>query len=159
MILIFLQKKLGSQSVKIKSSVGEFQGLILYTFFKGCQHPGGSFIYWVHVTSPTCKANVQSTKTSHAWNDIVSKNHERKKGYILSEIPQWKVLAGTEFWTCDPPPPQIFFDLQLHLPYRIWPFSWLHTVEPHWSGQYSGGPLCSSNQQTVWRLSRLSQSL
>ena len=27
---------------------------------------------------------------------------------------------------------------------------WLHTVRPHSSGQYSGGPLCSSCQQAVW---------
>ena len=27
---------------------------------------GGSFIYWAHVTSLTCKANVQSTNSSHA---------------------------------------------------------------------------------------------
>ena len=32
----------------------------------------------------------------------------------------------------------------------IWPFSWLHTVGPHSSGQYSGGPLCSSHQQAIW---------
>ena len=26
-------------------------------------------------------------------------------------------------------PTQIFFALQMYLPYRIWPFSWLHTVK------------------------------
>ena len=36
-----------------------------FYFQKGCQHPGGSFIYWALVTSLTCKANVQSTYTSH----------------------------------------------------------------------------------------------
>ena len=38
------------------------------------------------------------------------------------DIPQWKVPAGTEFQTCDPPT-QISFDLQ---PYRICSFSWFH---------------------------------
>ena len=51
--------------------------------------------------------------------------------------PQQRVLAGTKFWTCDLLT-QIFFKLQPYLPYRIWPFSWLHTVRPHSSGQYSG---------------------
>ena len=39
--------------------------------FKGCHHPGGSFIYWAHVPSLTSKANVQSTITSQTWIDIV----------------------------------------------------------------------------------------
>ena len=65
------------------------------------------------------------------------------------EIPQQRVLAGTEFQTSDLPT-QNFFDLQPYLPYRIWPFSWLHTVGPNSSGQYSRGPLCCSRQQAVW---------
>ena len=72
----------------------------------------------------------------------------QEEGYILTEIAQQRVLAGTEFWTCDLLT-QIFFNLQPYLPYRIWPFSWLHTVGPHSNGQYSGGPLCSSRQQAV----------
>ena len=43
-----------------------------------------------------------------------------------------------------------FLALQPHLPYRNWPFSWLHTVGPHSSGQYSGEPLCSDCQQAIW---------
>ena len=43
-----------------------------------------------------------------------------------------------------------FLALQPLLPYRIWPFSWLHTVGPHSSGQYSGGPPFSDHQQAVW---------
>ena len=54
-----------------------------------------------------------------------------------------------KFWTCDLLT-QVFFDLQLHLPYSIWPFSSPHTVRPHSSGQYSRVPLCSSLQQAVW---------
>ena len=34
--------------------------------------------YWAHVTSLTCKANVQPTNTSHTWNDIVLKYHQRR---------------------------------------------------------------------------------
>ena len=45
------------------------------------------------------------------------------------EIPQWKALAGTKFQTCDPPA-QISFDLQAYHPYRICPFSRLHTGDP-----------------------------
>ena len=74
------------------------------------------------------------------------------------EIPQQIVLAGIEFRTCDPPT-HIFFDLQPNLPYRIWPLSWLHTVRPLSSGQYSRGLLCSSCQQLSKTQSRLSQSL
>ena len=89
-----------------------------HLFFKGCHHTSGSFIYSAHVTSLTCKANVQSINTSHTWIDIVYTNHKRKGRF-----------AGTESQTCDLPT-QIVFDLRLHLPYRIWPFSWLHTVRP-----------------------------
>ena len=53
----------------------------------------------------------------------------QEEGYVLVEIQLWKVLAGTEFWTCDLLT-QIFFDLQPNLPYSNWPFSWLHTVGP-----------------------------
>ena len=42
--------------------------------FKGCHHPGGSFICWAHVTCLPCKANVQST---HLWIDIAQTNHKR----------------------------------------------------------------------------------
>ena len=35
-------------------------------FFKVCHHPGGFiFIYLAHVTTLTCKGNVQSTNASH----------------------------------------------------------------------------------------------
>ena len=61
----------------------------------------------------------------------------QEEGYILTGIPLCKVLAFTEFWTCDLLT-QIFFDLQLHLPIMIWPFAWLHT-SAHTSAQYSGG--------------------
>ena len=36
-----------------------------------------------------------------------------------------------------------------YLPYRIWPFLWLHSVGLHSSDHYSGGLLCSSHQQAV----------
>ena len=72
----------------------------------------------------------------------------QEEGYILTEIPQWRVLAGCKFWTCDLST-QIFHYLQPYPPCRIWPFSWLHNVRPHSSGQYSRGPLCSSRQQAV----------
>ena len=70
--------------------------------FKGCHHPGGSFIYWAHVTSLTCKVTVPSINTSHSWIDIGFTNHKRYIGYILTEIPQWRVLADTEFKLCKP---------------------------------------------------------
>ena len=40
-----------------------------------------------------------------------------------------KILTGDEFQTRDLPT-QIFFDIQPLLPDRIWPFLWLHMVEP-----------------------------
>ena len=42
-----------------------------------------------------------------------------KEGYILTEIPQQRVLAGTEFQTSNLLT-QIFFDLQPYLPYSTW---------------------------------------
>ena len=54
-----------------------------------------------------------------------------------------------KFWACDLLT-QVFLDLQPHLPYSIWRFSWQHTVRPHSSGQYSRVPLRSSLQQAVW---------
>ena len=73
----------------------------------------------------------------------------QEEGDIITEIPLQKVVAGTKFWTCDLTT-QIFFNLKPYLPCRIWPFSWLHTIGPHSSGHYSGGPHCSSSQQAVW---------
>ena len=58
------------------------------------------------------------------------------------------ILAGTEIRTMTFRPR--FCALQPHLPHRNWPFSWLHTVGPHSSGQYSGGPLWSGRQQAIW---------
>ena len=51
----------------------------------------------------------------------------QEEGYILTDIPQWKVLAGTKLWTCDVPT-QICFDLHPYLPHRNLPFSWLSAV-------------------------------
>ena len=65
---------------------------------------------------------LQSTKANI---DIVFTNHKRN-GRFLMQIPQQKVLASTEFRTCDLPT-QISFDMQMHLPYKIWQFSLLHT--------------------------------
>ena len=64
----------------------------------------------------------QSILLTHEW---YCEYKSKEGGYILTEIPQWRVLAGTKFRTCDLPT-QIFFHLQPYLPYRIWPFSWLH---------------------------------
>ena len=94
-------------------------------------HPGGSFAYWPHAKSLTCNANIQSTNTSHKWIAFEHTNH-KKKG--LLEIPQWKVLPGTEFWNCNLQN-QVFFALQPYLPYSIRPFSCLHPIGPHWRGQ------------------------
>ena len=69
----------------------------------------------------------------------------QEEWYILKVILPGKVLAGTESQTCD----LIFCDFQPYLPYRILPFSWLHTVRPLSSGQYFGGLLFSSCQQAV----------
>ena len=57
------------------------------------------FVYLGHVTSLTCKANLQSTKTSltckassqstntsHPWIDFVYSNHKRRKCWFLTEI-------------------------------------------------------------------------
>ena len=51
----------------------------------------------------------------------------QEEGYILTEISQQRVPAGTEFRTCDLPT-HIFFDMQPYLPYRTEPFSWIHTA-------------------------------
>ena len=95
-------------------------------FFQVSHHPGVSFINWAHVPSLTCKANVQSTKTSLSWIDIVDTNH-KKRGKFPTEIPQWNFLHGTKFWICYLLI-QIFLDLQPYLPCSICPFSWLHLV-------------------------------
>ena len=79
------------------------------------------------------------------WNRVYKSEEE---GLILTETPRWKFLAGAEIRTVTIRPR--FLALQPLLPYRIWPFSWLHTVGPHSSGQYSGGPPFSDHQQAVW---------
>ena len=43
--------------------------------FLCCHHPGGSFIYWAHATSLTCKAKVLSTNTSHTFIVLVQFVH------------------------------------------------------------------------------------
>ena len=97
-------------------------------FFKGCHHPGGSYMDLAHVTFHTCHVNVQATNTP-TWNwYCVYKSKE--EGYILMKIPQKSVLAGTKFWASNLLT-KIFFDLKPYLPYRIWPFSWLHMVGSH----------------------------
>ena len=128
----------GIQSDSVDNLMTNFQGnkleILIFHFFaprlaswtkqkkfkKGWHHPSGSFIYWAHVTSLACKANVQSTNTYHTWIDIVYTNHKRK-GTCLMRIPHWKVFAGTQFKTFDLLT-QIFFDLQPYHPYMIWPF-------------------------------------
>ena len=95
-------------------------------FMKASHPPVVSFIYWSHVTFLTYKASVQSTNTFPARIDIEYTNLKRKGGF-LTEIPQQKIPTGKEFWACDLPT-QIFFALQLLIPWRIWPSSWLHKV-------------------------------
>ena len=46
--------------------------------FKVCHQPGGSFIYWTHVSFLTRKANAQSNNTPLAWIDIVYTNGMKK---------------------------------------------------------------------------------
>ena len=45
---------------------------IFFTSLQDCHHSGGSFIYWAHVASLTCEANVQSTNSSHSWINFVT---------------------------------------------------------------------------------------
>ena len=59
------------------------------------------------------KQMYKSTNTSHTF---LNTTHKRK-GTFLTEIPQQRVLAGTEFRTCDLLN-QIFFDLQPYFPNR-----------------------------------------
>ena len=66
----------------------------------------------------------QPIHPSYECIDILHTNH-----MIPTEILQQKVLACTEFWTCNLLT-QISLALQLWLPFRIWTFSWLHTVGP-----------------------------
>ena len=46
----------------------------LVKFFKS--FPGGSYIYWIYVTSITYKANIQSTNASHTLIHIEYTNHK-----------------------------------------------------------------------------------
>ena len=119
--------------------------------FEGCYHPGGSFIYKYHATSIWCKTNVQSTNFSHTLIDIVYKKKGRDKQTFQSE----KVLADSEFWICDLPT-QIFFALHPHLPYRIWPFSWLRAVGPH--STPGDVQAAVTSKLSIWQ-SRISPSL
>ena len=89
------------------------------------------------------------------YNQTTHLTHELKfciqitwRGVVLTEIPPWMILAGAKIQTMTFQPR--LCALQPHLPYRNWPFSWLHTVGPHSSGQYSGGPLWSGRQQAIW---------
>ena len=59
-----------SASLSLSFSLCSSSSTYVSTFLS-CYLLGGSFIYWAHVTSLTCKANVQSTKTSHTWIDFV----------------------------------------------------------------------------------------
>ena len=73
------------------------------TFFKGCHHRGGSFIYWAHVTSLRCKANVQSINTFRTLIDIVFTNHKRKVHFnrdSTAKSPCW--LRVSNLWPSDP---------------------------------------------------------
>ena len=66
-------------------------------FFKAIHLPGGSFIYWAHVTSLTCKANAQPTNTtSHTWIDIVFTN-QKKKGTFKQKFRSKKSLVARSF--------------------------------------------------------------
>ena len=50
-------------------------------------------IYKARVTSLTCKANVQSTKTSLTWNDFVNTNSKRKVRFywdFADKSPCWQ---------------------------------------------------------------------
>ena len=49
----------------------------LPSFLIGCHHPRWSFVFWAHVKSLTCKANVLSTNKYFKWIDIEHKNHKR----------------------------------------------------------------------------------
>ena len=108
-------------------------------FFKGCRRPGGSLIYWAHVTSLHVKQMYsQPMHLTHELILCIQTTGGRVDFYGDSTVKS-PCLLGTGskpvikvswliLFACDLPT-QIFFDLQL---YRIWPFSRLHTVGPHY---------------------------
>ena len=66
-------------------------------FFKAIHLPGGSFIYWAHVTSLTCKANVQPTNTtSHTW---ITRRRVHLNRNSVAKSPWWQRVAN--LWTSD----------------------------------------------------------
>ena len=65
-----------------------------WIFLKGCHHPGGSFIYWTHVTHLTCKANVLYINSSCRWIYNVCTNLKWRGKF-------WRIFCGVEFRTCD----------------------------------------------------------
>ena len=79
--------------------------------FKGCHHLGGYLIYWAHVTSLPCEANVHLTNASHTWIDILYTNHKNNCRYKW-RFHSGKSLLATSYWIYDTPS-QIFFALKL----------------------------------------------
>ena len=84
-------------------------------YFKGFHFPGGSYIFEImlhllHVKQMYTKLTLQA--------------HEFILGVQIAREMEDFIGDSTV-----KSPTQIFFDLQMYLPYRIWPFSWLHTVK------------------------------
>ena len=53
-----------------------------WLFTKGCNHPGGPYIYWGHAISLTCKANVQSIKNWYLEFKSMTKNSFQPRFWI-----------------------------------------------------------------------------
>ena len=72
-------------------------------FFKAIHLPGGSFIYWAHVTSLTCKANAPST--IHLTDELILCTQITRRKADINGVLERKVFAGKEFlnlWPSNP---------------------------------------------------------
>ena len=71
------------------ANIKKRQAKLKSVFLKGCHHPGGDFFYWAHVTSLTCKVNVQSTTheliiayTNHKYTCIILRRFHWQKSLL-----------------------------------------------------------------------------
>ena len=83
--------------------------------FLFCHHPVWYFIFRAHVTSLTCKENMQSNNSIHLYLQFTS---QQGQWYIGRIFIGENFLTGAEFWTCNLPA-QIFFAYQRLPPSRI----------------------------------------
>ena len=110
-----------------------------------CHHSVGCFIYWVHVTSLTCKANVQSTETSPTRIDIVyTQSQVKGRFHWRLSIENFLLALSLEPVTFRPRSSLICSCVASLQNLAV---SWHLTVGSLSICQYSGEPLCSSHQR------------